>query len=129
MERLDDAVKRREWVSRIQRFERCRSTVEEFCDQEQVSVSAFYQWRKKLAASHHGPIERAVSSPRDPGRPLAVVPKGFMPVKLLQSSGIEVRLANGVSLTLPAGDLEVLRQTLNILCRLPAEIASGKEDE
>jgi hypothetical protein len=70
-----------------------------------------------------------VSSPRDPGRPLAVVPKGFMPVKLLQSSGIEIRLANGVSLTLPAGDLEVLRQTLNILCRLPAEIASGKEDE
>ena len=43
-------VKRREWVERLRRFSALGMTVAGFCDAEGVSVSAFYLWRRKLAA-------------------------------------------------------------------------------
>lgn len=123
MRRSDSAEVRQKWVWRMQRFSHSRMTVAAFCDREQVSVAAFYQWRKKLAEH---PLEHVAMGPAS--SPVAL--KGFVPVKLLQQPVvIEVRLVNGVRLTLPAHDLEVLRQTLDIVSRLPAEMACGKEDE
>lgn len=127
MWRSDFVGKRELWMRRMQRFARCRLTVAAFCEQEQVSIAAFYQWRRKLTndvsdAGTSAMAERLVT------RPTPIV-KGFVPVKLLQPTVIEVRLANGVMLTLPAGDLEVLRQTLNFVSRLPADAGSAGEGE
>lgn len=122
MGRSDLGDARRKWVWRMERFSRSRMTVAAFCNQEQVSVAAFYQWRRKLA--EHS-IEQTAPTPAS--SPL--VPNGFVPVKLLQSAVIEVRLANGVRLTLPVHDLEVLRQTLSIVSQLPAETCSAMEGE
>lgn len=127
MGRSDFVGKRELWMRRMQRFARCRLSVAAFCELEQVSIAAFYQWRKKLT---NDVSDAGTSAMPDSlmTRPTPIV-KGFVPVKLLQPTVIEVRLANGVMLTLPAGDLEVLRQTLNFVSRLPADSGSAGEGE
>ena len=127
MGRSDFVGKRELWMRRMQRFARCRLSVAAFCELEQVSIAAFYQWRRKLTndvsdAGTSAMPERLVTRPTPIG-------KGFVPLKLLQPTVIEVRLVNGVMLTLPAGDLEVLRQTLNFVSRLPADAGSAGEGE
>ena len=111
----------------MQRFARCRLTVAAFCELEQVSIAAFYQWRRKLTNDVSDAGTSAMAE-RLETRPTPIV-KGFVPVKLLQPTVIEVRLVNGVTLTLPGGDLEVLRQTLNFVSRLPADSGSAGEGE
>jgi len=117
MGQSDRAAARQQWVLRMQRFARSRLTVSTFCDREQVSVAAFYHWRKKLAQQPAAPVAHAAELSRS----VPIVSRGFVPVKLLQSAVIEVRLVNGVHLSLPTADLEVLRQTLLIVSQLPAK--------
>jgi hypothetical protein len=128
MGRSDLASKWDLWRRRIQRFARSRLTVAAFCDQERVSIAAFYQWRRKLESQVGSPAEQRVTPASLIAQPLPIS-KGFVPVKLLQSVVIEVRLGNGVTLTLPAGDLEVLRQTLDIVSRLPTDVRLVQEGE
>jgi hypothetical protein len=45
----------------------------------------------------------------------------FVPVELLQREPVEVRLGNGVRLRLPAGDLNSLRLTLEVVARLSSD--------
>ena len=120
MGRIDLVSRQDVWMRRLQRFSRSRLTVAEFCEREQVSVAAFYQWRRKLAALGQ---QSAGTAQVQGGLPAQVVPgpaKGFVPVRVWQSSAIEVRLPNGVALTLPTGDPEVLRQALLVVTQIPA---------
>ena len=91
MDRSDLAARRRNWIWRMRRFSRCRLTVADFCEQERVSVAAFYQWRKKLA--QNGPPPAGL--PSDSSHPVPPTPpvlsRGFIPVRLLQPAVIEVR--------------------------------------
>ena len=48
MARLPDPRLRADWIARLDRFGRSALTVADFCADEGVSVSAFYQWRRKL---------------------------------------------------------------------------------
>jgi hypothetical protein len=48
--RRDPAATRQKWVDRIARFRASNTTVAQFCSAEGVSVPAFYQWRRTLAA-------------------------------------------------------------------------------
>jgi transposase len=48
--RRDPAATRQKWVDRVQRFRDSKLTVAQFCLAEGVSVPAFYQWRRTLAA-------------------------------------------------------------------------------
>ena len=48
--RRDPAATRQKWVERIQRFRNSQLTVAQFCLAEGVSIPAFYQWRRTLAA-------------------------------------------------------------------------------
>lgn len=116
-----DLVSRQEvWQRRIQRFSRSRLTVAEFCDREQVSVAAFYQWRRKLVALGQSSAATAQAQGCLSAQVVSGSPNGFVPVRVWQSSAIEVRLPNGVALTLPAGELEVLRQALLVVSQIPA---------
>lgn len=45
------AATRRVWGERIDRFEKSRQTVAQFCAAEGVSPASFYQWRRKLRAA------------------------------------------------------------------------------
>lgn len=119
MGRSDFVSKQDLWLRRMQRFSTSRLTVAEFCDREDVSVAAFYQWRRKLATVVRRPgreagVQDGLSMPPSSG-----ASNGFVPVRVRASSTIEVRLQNGVILTVPAGDPEVLRQALLVVSQIP----------
>ena len=122
MGRFDLVSKQDVWRRRMQRFSRSRLTVAEFCYREDVSVAAFYQWRRKLVALGQSSAATARAQSQG-GLPAPVVsgpPNGFVPVRVWPSSAIEVRLPNGVVLTLSAGDPEALRQALLVVSQIPA---------
>ncbi len=58
--RVDEELRRR-WRTRMRRFRTSELTVVDFCDVEQISTAAFYQWQKRLAAE----LVDANSSPVD----------------------------------------------------------------
>ena len=122
MGRFDLVSGQEVWRRRMQRFSRSRLTVAEFCDREDVSVAAFYQWRRKLVAlgQSSAATARAQSQGGLPAQVVSGAPNGFVPVRVWQSPAIEVRLPNGVTLTLPVGDPEVLRQALLLVSQIPA---------
>ncbi|GDY11091.1 hypothetical protein LBMAG52_45790 [Planctomycetia bacterium] len=122
MSRFDLVSKQDVWLRRIQRFSQSRLTVAEFCDRERVSVAAFYQWRRKLVTLVNPPHATARAQDGLPLPPSSGAPNGFVPVRVLSSSTIEVRFPNGVVLILPAGDLEVLRQTLSMVSQIPVPV-------
>jgi hypothetical protein len=49
MSRAADPAVRRNWERRLERWSRSGRTIGEFCEQEGVSQSAFFAWRRKLA--------------------------------------------------------------------------------
>lgn len=86
--RRDPAATRQKWVERIERFRSAAVTVAQFCVTEGVSVPAFYQWRRTLAAE-------VVTEPS--GRPTVV------PVRIARpTSGVEVVLPSGAVLRFSA---------------------------
>lgn len=86
--RRDPAATRQKWVERIERFRSAGVTVAEFCLTESVSVPAFYQWRRTLAAE----------TATEPSDPLTVVP-----VRVARpTSGVEVVLTSGAVLRFSA---------------------------
>lgn len=120
MGRRADGAKRREWVDRLARREASGLTVAEFCEWEGVSVAAFYNWQKKFTrASAEGQspamVARAVRS-----EPQALRHKAaFLPVRVMTSnatvssvSQIEIRLTNGVRISVPIPDSCTLQDVI-----------------
>ena len=86
--RRDPAATRQKWVARIERFRESKLTIVQFCAAEGVSVPAFYQWRRTLAAE-------GTSEPVD--RPTVV------PVRIARPTfGVEVALPSGAVLRFSA---------------------------
>ena len=96
------APKRQEWSRRLQRFADSDLTVVAFCDQEEVSTPAFYQWRRKL-----GMPARSRSVVGRPDGTDALRPQ-FVPLQITQSAAVRMRFPNGVELWLPQGDVPLL---------------------
>jgi hypothetical protein len=105
--------------------------VARFCALERVSVPSFYHWRKRLAIGMSDAADEggsaAAGATRMSTRTGAAKGVGtdmsrgsFVPVKLLHRERVEVRLGKGVRLRLPAGDLDSLRLTLEVVARLSA---------
>ncbi len=127
MGRVIDSAKLELWSERLRQFSGSGLTVAAFCRREQVSVPSFYQWRKKfrrdLEENGTGGDDRGVEptggelSAESKGRK----PAAFVAVRVRQFSQVEVELVNGVSLRLPAGDLESLKATILIAGQLPAQ--------
>jgi hypothetical protein len=135
-------VKRREWAERMRRFSALGMTVGDFCDAEGVSVSAFYLWRRKLAA---GRVVKETGTtacdlaPRHTFLPVRVVsqspvlPAASSPISTFTSSSesafassptvpavlsdvpgprIEICLTNGVRVLVPTSEAAALRQAI-----------------
>lgn len=135
-------VKRREWVERLRRFSALGMTVAGFCDVEGVSVSAFYLWRRKLAAGRvvkETGTTACDSAPRHTFLPVRVVsqspvrPAASSPISAFTSSAeaafasspavpavsadvpgprIEILLTNGVRVLVPTSAAAALRQAI-----------------
>ena len=128
MGRVCDSARWALWGERLRQFSGSGLTVAEFCRQEQVSVPSFYQWKRRLlvAGNDAGRVLDDVvpGGARSSGELSADLkgkkPLAFVPVRVRQFSQVEVQLVNGVSLRLPAGDVESLKATILIAGQLPA---------
>lgn len=113
MARSADSVKVRQWERRMARFGRSRRPVAAFCQDEGVSVAAFYHWRKKL---------RHLPGPTgDAEQPAAT----FTPVRLMASSSMAVRLPGGTQLDVPTADPQLLKLALQTLAEVDARRVTG----
>ena len=108
--------KMKEWSERLRRFKDSGQTVVEFCQTEQVSTPAFYQWKKKLAGPSPG---RSPKAPRATDRKSARSATGFQELRLsspLDGSPVTIRLPSGITIEL-GRDLPVIE---NIMAQLLA---------
>ena len=115
MARSVDAALRRVWEDRLRRYAGSDLTVTRFCERERVSVPSFYQWRRKLAGSPE-PSGGTAGSERLALRPQE---QAFVPVRITQSATIQMRLPNGVEVSLPTGDESLLVAAIAAAGRLP----------
>ena len=102
------SVKEREWIERLQRFERSGQTVARFCEAERISPPSFYLWRKRLGIASRRSRSRASGS-RGRRRPSAFQPVFMIPPQAAPNATI--RLPNGVVIELrddPATIVSVL---------------------
>jgi hypothetical protein len=103
-----DADRRRVWEARLRRFAESDLTVAAFCRRERVSAPSFYEWRRKLG----GKNGRRISQHQAPV---------FVPVRIEPAAAVvEVRLPNGVVVSLPAGETATLAAAITAAARLPA---------
>ena len=100
--RRDPVATRRRWVERMGRFATSSLTVAQFCAAEGVSVPAFYQWRRALAAGD------APSSPNAAPTfvPVRIAPANHSAVELILPSGAVLRFPPGTD---PAAIAAVVR--------------------
>ena len=101
MSRVPSPQNRLLWRKRLQRFARSKLTVIEFCRQERVSSASFYRWRKTLSDT-----PSLGSDQRSPAR------ASFVPVQVAATTGLDVNFPNGVRLTLPVSDQELVRMSI-----------------
>lgn len=89
--RRDPAATRRRWAERMDRFATSAVTVAQFCAAEGVSVPAFYQWKRVLAAGD------------TPSAPTAA--PTFVPLRIAPTNGtaVELVLPGGAVLRFPPG--------------------------
>jgi transposase-like protein len=65
MAQSPDAGKQRHWLGFVERWQRSKLTVREFCEQHQISEASFYAWRRVLRERgliQDPPTESATSS-------------------------------------------------------------------
>jgi hypothetical protein len=97
------------WRERVERFRSSTSSVEQFCSQEGVSPSSFYNWRKKL----------------EKGAPAASATVAFEPVSVVSSSpGVTIGLPGGARIEIAAGQLDTVRA---VVCEL-ARVADHQDE-
>ena len=95
---------RQQWRGRLKRFAGSKLSVSEFCRREQVSVPAFYQWRKKLTELSSEEAEPPPS------------PK-FLSVEVASTSSVNLQAAfpNGAMLTLGVDDARLLQVAIEAI--------------
>lgn len=95
MARQRDGSLERNWGERLRRYRESDSTVAEFCGDEDVSVAAFYAWRRRLqpgAARRESRVATGDCSP----------PPLFVPVSVLPAvSELRIDIAGSVVVHLP----------------------------
>ena len=68
---MSKSIRIAQWLERLNRFSQCNLTIAEFCQQEEVSLPSFYQWKRRLAPriktvrrpSRHNESSSMTSSP------------------------------------------------------------------
>ena len=150
MSRGLDLAKWEAWRRRLRAFDRAKTTVEEFCWRESVSVAAFYQWRRKLdgvrgkstVAAMRAPAiasrERAARSrPRQSTSRDAVPQPGFVPVEITglvaplaeSCACIEVLLPGGPKLLVPCHEQQAIRTVIAALADSTAALAKNSQED
>lgn len=99
----------RTWRRRLQRQQASGLTIRDFCALHDLHESAFYFWRREIAARDEASVRDPVSTP------------AFMPVQVIEAptlpkSFIDIRLASGHRLRVSAGcDRQLLADVVAVL--------------
>jgi len=109
MPRGPSPQKRTEWRERLQRYAGSELSVTEFCQREEVSPASFHRWRKKLGCSPKG--QAPLSPPR----------ARFVPVQVTASHCVEVNFPNGIRLTVPVSDPELVRMSIDTIAQVQTQ--------
>ena len=82
-------TKVKEWLDRLDRFEQAGQTITQFCQDEGVSPSTFFQWRKKLKSAGNRTGGNAF-------QPVQLTPPMPLPqvATIRLEEGIEIELGN-----------------------------------
>ncbi|MFO0903202.1 MAG: hypothetical protein U0939_09395 [Pirellulales bacterium] len=94
-----------DWRRRLSRFPQWQGTVAAFCQQEGVSVAAFYQWRRKLAttqaAGRTGKAAAVHANPTPQFLPVRIASvETARPIEIELPNGVRVRVSLGANCTL-----------------------------
>jgi transposase-like protein len=123
MPRASDPALRAAWQRRLRALEDYPGTVQEFCNEQGVSVAALYQWRRKLARQ-----------PTPSARPAATTAESaspqFVPLTLVSEQqsdsprlGASIQLVGGTRVDVQSQSLELMQALLQSLfaqdARLP----------
>lgn len=110
MSRSEHSQKHSEWRERFRQFAQSTLTVVDFCRRERVSTPSFYRWRQKLAESSSSHPSRRSSAPTS-----------FIPVHVTPETGLQVAFPNGVRLTLPVEDHELVVMAIGAIAQIPIQ--------
>ena len=128
---FDSATVRR-WRERLGRFDDCvrqdgGMTIEEFCRDEGISQSSFYNWRRKLARSKKQTPsarqrQKKKKSANDRGafEPVMIAATTMMATTAM----VHVRLPGDILIEVPAGSENALRAIVDQLVRNEREAES-----
>jgi transposase-like protein len=109
-----DPQKEHFWRRHVQRWQRSRLSVRDYCRRHQLGEASFYAWRRTLAERARQP-EAASPDTVEPDAPL------FVDVHLTAAAtALELLLADGLVLRVPRGfDAETLVRLLDTLRSQP----------
>lgn len=118
-----DNQKRQAWEARLNRFRLSELTVAKFCDQERVSVHAFYYWSRRIRSLHAAERDAAadpstgggVFKARDASTEDASSPQGLV---LFRWNGT-------VEVAVPADCLDAIRCLAQCLDQAPRDCSSA----
>ena len=117
MTRHDRDQKVRDWTRRFERFQASGLTVARFCEREQVTPDVFYYWARRFRSAGSEPgISNAANQPRTARQradsQVAGTPAG---------ASVQLRLASGIQISIPADSMEALRCVISCLGELAAD--------
>jgi hypothetical protein len=109
-------AKERIWRQHVERQQRSKLAVREFCARAGISEPSFYAWRGELARRDSETDRLAASKPKTARRTPAPAPR-FVPVTIGPQSAphVELACASGLVIRVPAHDTAALRAVLEHL--------------
>jgi hypothetical protein len=130
MPRAPDPTLRAAWQRRLRALEDYPGTVQEFCNEQGVSVAALYQWRRKLARQpmmlSAGPAATTAKSPAPQFVPLTLVGGQESDSPRL---GASIQLVGGTRVEVESPSLELMQALLQSVfaqdARLPRPAAEA----
>lgn len=93
------------WRGQIEGQAASGLSAREWCQREQLSEPSFYAWRRKLAQRDR---ERSAQGPQ-------AVTNSFLPIRLTAASNVELQLASGLVIRVPAQETAALRAILEFV--------------
>jgi len=112
MSRVPRPAKIAQWNERLDRFDSKKQTVAQFCAEEGVSATSFYQWKKRLQVKFRGRVASARSTPKQVFKSVEL-----MSAPLSPSQRTTIRWTDGVEIEL-GNDLPVVDRILQTLVSL-----------
>ena len=102
-----DRRKLAEWQERLRRYEQTHLTAAEFCKREEVSVTVFRYWRRRIRRATAGE-PKAPPSCQQTMSP-------FTPIEIIPRRSVFVRFPGGTSLEIPDDRIDLVQLALDRL--------------